>query len=353
MNYIAAVDRISRREIASVYLLYGEEAYLVRELLHLLINALLPAEEQETGLTMLEGNPAPQTLRERVETAPFFNTRNVIVVKGTSYFRAKQATAAGEDDGDGEVAESHDADHTEQLISLIYSVPEYSHLIFVAEGKTDKRKKIFKAVEKYGAVVEMEPLKPKEVRPWITAYLARMNKKIAAPAMEQLMAIVQVMPKISLGFLANELDKAALFTGTEEIISKDDLTVVLSQVPEVSVFVMLEALSQKQATKAIELLETQLNVGEPSFRLLALLTRQVRIMWQVKELSSEGYGAQEIANEMKIHPFVVEKLLRQSRSFTVKKLQVGLCRLAAIERDLKSGRADNRVLEEFIIEFCR
>lgn len=353
MNYKAALDQISRRQMASVYLLYGEEEYLVRELLHLLINALLPAEDQDTGLVIWEGNPTPDTLRERVETAPFFNNKNVIVVKGTSYFRAKQGTAAGEDDDDQGSTETPATDHTERIAQLIASVPEYSHVIFVAEGKVDKRKKIFKAVEKYGIAVEMESLKPKDVRPWITDYLKGLNKKIAPPAMEQLMAIIQVMPKVSLGFLANELDKAVLFTGQENLISKDDLIAVLSQVPEVSVFVMLEAISQKQVAKALELLEIQLHAGEPPFRLLALLTRQVRMMWQVKELSSDGHGSPEIANEMKIHPFVAEKLLRQSRSFTVEKLQVGLCRLAAVERDLKSGKADNRIIEEFIIEFCQ
>ena len=73
----------------------------------------------------------------------------------------------------------------------------------------------------------------------------------------------------------------------------------------------------------------------------------------LKQLSNDGYGVLEIANELKVRDFVGEKLLRQSKSFSLEALQTGLHRLACADRDLKSGKTDSRVLEECIIELCQ
>ena len=350
MNYTTAMEQIAAGRIAPVYLLYGEETYLVHELEQRLIDALLLPGERELGLTILDSDPSPDGLFRLVETTPFFTDKNVIVLRGTNFFRTKKgATQIEEADSSEENADSS----SESLLKLIASIPDYSYLVFVAGDKVDRRKKLFKAVEKYGVVVESAALKAGNVRPWIITQLAKMNKKMTKEAQEHLLAIVSIMPQVSLGFLAGELDKVALFTGNRVTISYEDLIKTLSHVPEVSVFVMLEALSQKQTAKAVELLGDQLASGDYPFRLLALLARQVRMLWQAKWLSEQGYGPHEIASELKVPLFVGEKLLRQSCSFSALKLQEGLLRLATADRDMKVGKADGGVLEQFVIELCQ
>lgn len=355
MNYAEAVRQISNRQMASVYLLYGEEPFLVRELVRTLLDALLPGKEKDTGLTILDGDSSPENLQRLVETTPFFTDKNVILVRGTAMFRAKKTAAASEDEEEESApVNSQQTDSgSEKLLRLVAAIPSYSQLIFVAEGKVDKRKKLYKAVEKYGVTVDLAPLKLTEVRPWIMARLAAANKKMAADALEHLLAIVSIMPQVSLGFLANELDKAALFAGDRATITRSDLLATLAQVPEASVFVMIEALSQKQTAKAIAMLDEQLTAGEPPFRIMALLGRQIRLLWQVKQFQNDGYGAFQIATELKLPTFVGEKLLRQSKTFSLPQLQGGLRRLACADRDLKIGKTDSRVLEECIIELCQ
>lgn len=347
MNYTTAMEQIAAGRIAPVYLLYGEETYLVHELEKRLIDALLPSGERELGLTILDSDPSPDGLSRLVETTPFFTDKNVIVLRGTSFFRTKKGASQTEE---AESSVENVDVISESMLKLIASIPDYSYLVFVAGDKVDKRKKLFKAVEKYGVVVELAALKARDVRPWIITQLAKMNKKMTTEAQEHLLAIVSIMPQVSLGFLASELEKVALFSGKRETISHEDLIKTLSHVPEVSVFVMLEALSQKQTAKAIELLSDQLTSGDYP---LPLLAWQVRMLWQAKWLSKQGYDPHEIASELKVSPFVGEKLLRQSRSFSAEKLQEGLLRLANADRDMKVGKADGRVLEQFVIELCQ
>lgn len=342
MNYSAIMEQINRNQIASIYLLYGEEAYLIKEVEQKLIHALLPPDEWETGLMVFENEPSSEELVRLSESVPFFGSKNVILVRSTALFRARKTTEA-EDSSDAA---------SEKLIQLFANMPEYSHIIFLGGDKIDKRKKLVKAIEKHGAVAEFAPLKVKDVKPWIAAKVAEHNKRLTADAMEHLLNIVSIMPQVSLGFLAGELEKASLYTKAKPSITRDDLIKILSVVPEVSVFVMLEALSQKQAARALQLLGEQLSTGEFPFRLLALLARQVRQLWQAKLMVEQGFSQQDVANEFKVPLFIGEKLVRQSRSFSTEQLKAGILRLAAADRDLKTGKTNGQVLEQFVIELC-
>ncbi|MDR3565220.1 MAG: DNA polymerase III subunit delta [Negativicutes bacterium] len=175
---------------------------------------------------------------------------------------------------------------------------------------------------------------------------------MAPDAVEHLLASVSLMPQISLGFLDKELEKLALYS-TNNIISRKELTEIMAAVPEVSVFAMLEALSQKQTGRALKLLEEQLSAGENAIRLLALLTRQVRMLWRSRELADQGLSSSHIAEQLGVPPFVGEKLLRQSHAFSATRLKETIQALAEADWHLKSGRADKFVLERIIIEMCR
>lgn len=344
MDYSQALTEIKKGLIRPVYLLHGEETFLARQLEKAIVEAVLPDEDRDMSLTVLERDPQPAELANIIETVPFLGGKNVIILRGTGLFRA------GKKGGEDEAGSQDKAD--DRLLKLMADMPEYSHVVFSAGEKADKRRKLFKAVEQYGAVVDLSPLKPKDVRPWITAKLTELGKKMAPDAMEHLLAAVSMMPQVSLGFLSGELDKTALYAAGQTI-TRRDVMAVMAAVPEVSVFTMIEAVSLKQTARALKLLDEQLSGGESPLRLLALLARQVRMLWQGKVLADRGLTGGEVANELGVPPFVGDKLVRQAYGFTQAKLKATIVALADADRDLKSGRADKFVLEKIIIEMCR
>lgn len=340
MDYNEAMAEIKKGRVRPVYLLHGEEPYLARRLEKAVVDALLPPEDRDLALTVLDRDPPVAELVNLIETVPFLGGKNVVVIRGTTLFRSGRGEDAADDKGD------------DRLLKLLDNMPDYSHVVFAAAEAADKRRKLYKAVERVGAAVDVSPLKAKDIRPWLTAKLAEKGRKMAPDAVEQLLAAFSMMPQLSLGLLDNELDKIALYAAGPTI-SRRDVLAVMSAVPEVSVFAMIDAVSQKQAGKALRLLAEQLAAGENAIRLLALLTRQVRMLWRGKELAGQGAGSREIAEELGVPPFVGEKLLRQCRGFSEPALRQALVSLADADRDLKTGRADKTVLEKIIIEMCR
>jgi len=336
MNYNEALAEIKNGRVRPVYLLHGEETYLARRLEKAIVEALLPPEERDMGLTVLDRDPPVAELVNLIETVPFMGGKNVIVLRGTNMFRAGK----GEEGGD------------ERLLGLLAAMPEYSHVVFTTPEAADKRRKLYICVDRCGAAVEVSPLKAKDIRPWLTAKLAELGRRLAPDATEELLAAFSMMPQLSLGLLDNEIDKIALYA-KGATITRQDVLATMAAVPEVSVFAMVDAVSQKQVGKALRLLDEQLSAGENALRLLAMLTRQVRMLWRSKELAENGADSRAVAAEFGVPPFVGEKLLRQGRGFAAPTLRRALVALAEADRDLKSGRADKYVLERIVIDMCR
>lgn len=345
MSYVEVLEQIKKGVIKPIYLLHGEETYFIRQIEQAVIQAVLSPDELDMNLITLDRDPSVNELMALIDTVPFMGGKNVIVVRGTALFRPRKAGS----DEEGQAADKAD----ERLLQMVANLPDYAHVILSTTDKVDKRRKLFKVIEKHGIAVEVSHLKAKEVRSWLTVKLGELNKRMASDAMEYFLGIVSIMSKVSLGFLHNELEKIALFTAQKTLITQQDLVVIMSAIPEISVFAMIDAVSQKQVGKALQLIGEQLQAGEHPLKLISLLARQVRMMWQAKEMAERGYGSRDIADKLGLVPFIGEKMLKQSRNFTPATLKQTTIALASADHDLKSGRANGMILEEIIIGMCR
>lgn len=343
MNYTNIMAEVKKGQVRSLYLLYGEESYLIRQMEQTIVKALLNPDEMDMNLTVLDKDPTINDLVERIETVPFMGGKNVIAVRDTAFFRAKK-TGTKEEDSE---------ESNERLLSILANMPDYSHVIFSSSEKVDKRRKVYKQLEKYGAAIELSYLKAKDVRGWLLEELSAKKRNMSGDGMEYFLSIVSLMSQISLGFLTNELEKVILFSTGRQTITKEDLMATLASLPEVSVFAMIEALGQKQVGKTIRLLEEQLATGEHPLKLIALLSRQVRLMWRAKTLADTGMGSRYIAEELGLAPFIAEKTLKQAQGFSIEKLKNALLALAQADYEFKSGRSSCITLEKIVLDLCR
>jgi DNA polymerase-3 subunit delta len=337
------LQTISRGKLEAVYLLFGEERYYARQAEKAIIDAALPPEDRDMGLRIFEQDPSVPELVQAIESMPFFGGKNVIIVRDTKLFRAGKKEEGQEDSDKSDT----------RLLDCLQNLPDYTHLLFIAGDKVDKRRKLFKVIEKAGAVVELTPLKARDAREWVQERLKEAGKSIESEALDYMMTGISFMPQVSMGFLDNETKKVALHAGERQRVRLDDVEATLAGIPEISIFAMIDAMSQKNSTLALRLLDEQLSTGEPPMRMLMLIARQTRSLLFAKELAAEGKTSQEIAKNLGLHPFIAEKMLGQARRFTESKLKQILIMISDVDRAIKSGRAGNVSLEGIIIEMCR
>jgi DNA polymerase-3 subunit delta len=93
-------------------------------------------------LQKLTGAIDTDSLVGLIETTPFFASKNVLLLQDTSLFKENKNE---EDKKTGQDKKQ------ERLLSLLADMPEFSYVIFVQNGKADKRRKLYKTIEKCGA----------------------------------------------------------------------------------------------------------------------------------------------------------------------------------------------------------
>ena len=345
MKFGEFMASLQKSELKHVYLLAGEEHYYIEKAREKLFAQLFASPQEQAGaLQKLTGVLDTDDLVGLIETTPFFASKNVLLLQDTSLFK--------ENKEEGDSKKPGKDKKMERLLATLADMPEFSYVIFVQNGKADKRRKLYKVIEKCGAVLEADAVRAWNINDWLQGKLQSMNRDMDREAMAYFSGVVSTMQTISLEFLDKEFDKLALFT-KERQITKDLLTKVFAGLPEVSVFAMLDAISERKAKKAMQLLRRQLNDGTYFTVILALLTRHVRQLWQAQTLQKQGIRGKALAKPLELNPFIAEKLGRAAMQFPEAVLKRNMLELIDADYFLKTGQAGEEVLEHAVIDLCR
>lgn len=307
------------------YLLYGEEAYLKKQYKDRLTKAILP-EGDTVNYAYYEGKGIqPGELIDLAETMPFFAERRLIVVENSGFFK----------------------NASPELADYIKTMPETACFLFV-ENEVDKRGKLYKAVKEKGRIVEMSRQDEKTLLYWIAGNVKKEGRQIKESAARYLISLVGT----DMENLEKEMEKLFSYTwGKSEITIQDIEDICTSQVTN-QIFAMVEAVAAKQQKKALGYYYDLLALKEPPMRILYLLSRQFKLLMEVRDLSGKGYDKSQIAKTVGLHPFAAGKYMQQCRNFSEAELRAILEDAADTEEMVKTGRLNDRMsVELFIVKY--
>lgn len=315
-------EDIKNGQFKPCYLLYGEEAYLRQQYRDRLVRAAA-AEGDTMNFSSYSGkNINPAELVDLAETLPFFAERRVILVQDSGFFKSSCETIA---------------DYLPQANAS-------TCFIFV-ESEVDKRTKAYKAAKKAGSVVEFKTQKEAVLMRWALGRIGKERKRITKEAMQLFLDRTGT----DMGNIDRELEKLLCYTLDKEAIEADDVKAVVTERPENKIFEMVDAVAAHNQKKALELYYDLLALKEAPMRILYLLTRQFRILCEVKELAAKGYSSREIADKTGIPEFAVRKNAGQAGGFSGERLVAALKDGARAEEAVKTGRMNDKIAVELLL----
>lgn len=315
-------EDIKNRSFHPVYLLYGEESYLVRQYREQLKQAVLDGGD-EMNYTYFEGNGVSlPEVREIADTLPFFQDYRIIVWEESKLFKSAN-------------------DFAEYLPQM----PDTTILVFV-EKEVDKRNKLYKYVQKNGLAVEMTAMNAADTKKFVAVKLRDSGKKIRESTAEYFLGQVEG----SLNNIGNELEKLIAYTYGREEITKEDIDAVCSVQVTGQIFKMLDAAAAGQKRELMQYYHDLLELNESPMSILYLLTRHFNILLQVKAVSG-SLSKQEIAKKIGIPSFSVGKYQTQCKRFTKEQLKEMLQLCVDTEFDFKQGRLSDRIGVEMLLVF--
>lgn len=324
------IQGIEQGRTGPLYFLHGEEKFLHTEIIRALIGKFITEDNRDFNLESFDAKSSPVgDWIASAKTLSFFGGIKLVVVRGLH-----EASLPPEE--------------VEQLLEYTAHPLEETCLVMTAD-KADRKKKLFKSLTQQPWAVACEAPRERELIPWIQKRAQSMGYNLSPGAARMMIGRVGAKP----GILATELDKLLTYAGENRSVTESEVAGVVGEIKIENAFALTEAVKEKNPQKALRLLHHLLDHGEDPIKIMGTLAWQLRVIWEVKHYRGKNLPLPQIAREMGAKPFVVEKAMKHTGTFSQKELRKSFDNLAQADRDLKgSGKDPQGILESLLLNLC-
>lgn len=319
---------------AHVYLLYGAEEYLREDFVALLKKTCLPDGEDDFSYKKLnQENFTPRAFEDAVDALPFLTERTFVEVRSVDLNRMNEADS-------------------NRLTKLIGDIPDYCTVAFVQDSgfEPDGRKKLTKAIKKYGKEVEFTEQPQSSIIKWVRKRFASHQKFISPENAEYLVnysgnLMQQLIP---------EIEKAAAFAQGEEI-TVYEIEAVASKSAETAVFELSNKIASNNFDEAAEVMGELIGRKDTEpIMLLAMIGNQMRNIYAAKLAESEHRDRNYIMDVTGVKfDFLIKKLQDNAKKFTLPRLERAIVYCAETDYLMKSSSIeDDELLKELLVKLA-
>lgn len=310
-----------------LYIIYGIEQFLIDQEIKKITNEL-NADQNNITRYDLE-NTKIESIIEDANSINLFAENKLIIVDNAYIFT-------------GTTNKKLIKQNTEELEKYIKNINPSTTLVFIVnKEKLDVRKKIYKLSLEYGKIIECN--KVTSINTMVKNMLS--NYEVSNDNINLLIKRVGN----NLSIIEQECNKIKTFKD-DKIITSDDIINLTSKNIDTDLFHLIDNIVLKNKEEAIISYHEMIHLGEEPLMILINLANQFRIIYQVKQLSKQGYSEMKIADYLEIHSYRVKKAFEKRHQFSDKQLLNYLNDLADLDYKIKSGGIDKEIgLELFIL----
>ncbi|MDY6970841.1 MAG: DNA polymerase III subunit delta [Thermodesulfobacteriota bacterium] len=325
------LGQLEKGKLSPFYLFYGESGFLLEKVLNRIRETLIPEPLRDLNLQVFFGDKQdqidPLEIIDAARTLPFMSQNKLIIMRRPESF----PTAS-----------------LESFVPYLEKPVESTCLIFVS-SKPDFRKKFFSKIRKYGCAVNFQELYPNQVVPWIKKTAKEMGFNLEEDACACLQQIVgnRMMD------LCSELEKLFIRYGEKEVGIKEVKELAI-YTRTYTVFELMDTISYKQGAESIPILKKLVEEEgrDGILKLMGMLNRQIRLLWQTKSIIEEGGRSSDVARKLSLRDFQVKPLLSQSSLWNKDELERAFHLLYEADGLLKSNSQEQQlhlILENVVL----
>jgi DNA polymerase-3 subunit delta len=331
MNALEWLRGSGQETLRPVYVVFGSDAYLVRESARALARAVFPDEVNEPEISRFAGaatTPLASVLDE-LRTLPFFTRRRMAIVEDADPFITK---------------------HRKGLESYLER-PCSSGILLLQAKQWPAATRLAKIVEKIGLAIDCSGPREGDLVVWV-AELAktRYDTQLDPDASRLLLELVG--PEA--GVLASEVEKLSVYAGVTKRIDRQDILKLVGAGRVETIWKTLDLVLEGQTPVALEQLDQLLATGEDPTPLLAAMSVNLLKLHHAGRLRAARLNLDEACRLAAIPPFAVEKTRRQHAHLGPSRVDALPAMLLRADLDLKGGSTlePRVVLESLLIRLA-
>lgn len=352
LNYKELIKKAKAKDLKSVYLLYGEEPYLIDYTLNTLKKIYIDEAFEPLNYMVLCGKNADfETILNACETLPFMSDKKIIIIEDHPLFKTKK-------ESNSEIAGLDTDDYKDKLINYLDSLEEHLCLFFVEKNSSIRKSNpLYKKIAKVGDVIEFKKLRGQDLNHWVEDSFKKYKKKISRSDINYFIAHSSYFDsnqEKTLYDLENEIIKISNYLSEDKHVNKVTLDLLMAKPLEMNVFNLLNSISQKDGERAMILFNEMYMSNQPVLFILHMIIRQLRNMLNYKVLKTKGYTEGDIYEKIKLSKYEYQKVSNQSNNFTISQLEKALFHCLETDKKIKLGllEDDRLALEILITNLC-
>ena len=242
----------------SIYLIFGEEEYLVEQDLARVLSDIKSRGTEDLAVELVDCRESgiARAIQE-IASPSLFSVNKVSVLKHFNLTRGKLAS------------------ELEGFVGTGLAPGQYLVLV---PGKVDKRLKIVKFVKAAGGLVESSRPSHGETVKWVCDRFKQHGKSITT---SQARTIVDLRGD-SLRGIDSEIDKIITYVGEARKITDGDIELLVGRSRTEKVFDLIRHVAEQDMSAALDTLADLLRVGESPIGIVFFLSQQLRWMIQAR-----------------------------------------------------------------------
>lgn len=331
IGYEEFIGRLDKGSIDPVYLLTGEEGFLIQSALDRLITAAVDPGTKDFNFTPLDGETATaNTILTAVESLPAFATRRLVVLKNAEQLAVAEAN---------------------RLTGYLKNPSPTTCFVCVA-GSFDARRIFFQTLKSNSTVVECRPLPDARITNWLKAQAQSLGRTISSDA------ILFLKERLGrdLFALQNEMAKAAIGSpdpDKKKAIELEDVQEVCGALGEFTVYDLLKALSGRRVEPALTILTRLIEEGEAPLKILSTISYRYRLVWKVKRAMRAGHSDTALMRMFGLGHWMAAPVLAAATANPEPDLRWAFQRFIETDAGLKGGVLPPKtIMELLIMDLC-
>ncbi|HYB61724.1 MAG TPA: DNA polymerase III subunit delta [Methylomirabilota bacterium] len=326
---------LARGKAVPAILLLGHETYL-RDLCRArIIDAIVPEEAREWGVSRFDAlDDSLAAIFDRAQTSSLLAPRQVVFVRGIEAWEKLSD-------------EKRDV-MIEELDAYFKRPAPFTTLVFEAAA-LDQRLKLAKRLADRALVVAVElpddPAARVRLAGELSVEMAReLGVELDRDAAEEMAEVASV----ELAAAKTEMDKLAAYVGERKRITAADVEALVVTERAYTVWELSNVLAAREPGRAMVFLDSLFREGEEPAALIGSMAWMCRKLLEAQELPGHTSKFQA-AGKLTMRPETAELAMRQAKRIPRQKLVAGLSALYEADSRLKSKAVNKRAIVEFLV----
>ena len=309
---------------AQLLLIHGEEGHLVDVDARRWLAAARAQALTDLDVEIIEQAPQLDGLRRSLTEIPFLAERRHVLLRDPPQLaeRARRGT-----------------DSAEALAALITERSPTTSLCIVAHLRVAPTNPVIAAVRQArGRIVEHPQLKPRDLRAWVERRAIEVGLRLPRPAVEHIVRVTGG----DLGVVEGELAKLKAYADGETV-TFDDVRRLVAGAEQLEIWDILDRLLLPPHWRGPAAVDSLLADGVAVQYITSVVGGQLRELLRAHEMlgSPRSSRASDLASQLGLPPWRVERLLRWASATTPAMVEGWLRALQHLDAEVKLGRMDD------------